>query len=293
MSQLNYHHLRYFHAVAECGNLTHASKLLNVSQSAVSVQIKRLEHSLGVALFEREHKSLKLTEEGKMVLDYARTIVQTGEELMATLGNTSGSFRKKLRVGAVATLSRNFQLQFLRPMIADNEVEVIIHSGSLGELLDKLHAHEIDLLLTNATIHTEGESLLRAHLVDRQPVSLLCHPGYKVKKHFKIPDDLRGVPLILPTQGNDIRTSFELLAERAGVPLTIAAEADDMAMLRLLAREISGMAVLPRVVVADELSSGSLKEVCHLPHIEECFYAVTVKRRHPNPLLSALALPSK
>ncbi|MEI2421288.1 LysR family transcriptional regulator, partial [Arthrospira platensis SPKY2] len=107
MSQLNYHHLKYFYAVAEAGNLTNAAALLNVSQSSVSVQIKQLELSLGVALFDREHKSLQLTEEGKIALHYARSIFRTGEELIATIGNKTGPFRQKLHVGAVATLSRN------------------------------------------------------------------------------------------------------------------------------------------------------------------------------------------
>ena len=74
MSQLNYHHLRYFHAIVREGTLTRAAESLHVSQSALSIQLKKLEESLDCALFDRQHKTLILTEEGKMVLDYAETI---------------------------------------------------------------------------------------------------------------------------------------------------------------------------------------------------------------------------
>lgn len=66
----------------------------------------------------------------------------------------------------------------------------------------------------------------------------------------------------------------------------VVAEADDMAMLRLLAREDAGLAVLPPIVVQDELTQGVLLEAAQLPGIQEVFYAVTRKRRFPNPLLS-------
>ena len=74
MSQLNYNHLRYFHAVAREGNLTRAAKHLRLSQSALSVQLRSLEQSLGHALFERRNRSLSLTEAGHIALEYAEGI---------------------------------------------------------------------------------------------------------------------------------------------------------------------------------------------------------------------------
>jgi len=63
---------------------------------------------------------------------------------------------------------------------------------------------------------------------------------------------------------------------------------DDMAMMRLLAREGVRLAVLPPIVVADELASGALVESAKLPNMTETFYGVTVERRFPNPLLDEL-----
>jgi LysR family transcriptional activator of nhaA len=90
--------------------------------------------------------------------------------------------------------------------------------------------------------------------------------------------------------GNHIRGEFEALAERMGVTPRIAAEVDDMAMLRLLARQGMGYAVVPPIVVRDELKSGILREFGPLPGLRESFYAITPKRRFPNPLVKELML---
>ena len=78
MTDLNYHHLRYFWAVAHEGKLTKAAERLNVSQSALSVQVKKLEEQLDAPLFEREGRGLKLTEAGRIALDYAESIFRSG-----------------------------------------------------------------------------------------------------------------------------------------------------------------------------------------------------------------------
>ncbi len=134
MPFLNYHHLRYFRAIATEGSLTKAAKHLKLSQSALSVQLRSLEESLGQVLFERKHKALVLTEAGRIALEYAHTIFRSGEELTDVLKNRAGRSRGLLRVGAAANLSRNFQLSFLRPLIPRDDVELIIHSGTLREL---------------------------------------------------------------------------------------------------------------------------------------------------------------
>ena len=88
MAALNYNHLRYFWEVARDGNLTRTANRLNLSQSALSVQIRKLEDRLGHMLFERRGKALHLTEAGRIALDHADAIFATGEDLLSTLGET-------------------------------------------------------------------------------------------------------------------------------------------------------------------------------------------------------------
>ena len=76
MKQMNYHHLRYFREVARQGHLGRAAELLNVSQSALSIQIKQLEDRMGHAFFDRVGRGLVLTEAGRIALDHADRIAR-------------------------------------------------------------------------------------------------------------------------------------------------------------------------------------------------------------------------
>ena len=287
MAFLNYHHLRYFRAVANAKNLTKAAKLLNISQSALSMQLKKLEESLGHQLFLRENKKLALTETGYLVLGYAEAIFHSGEELMDTLQNRQVGRRQVLRVGSVATMSRNFQWEILRPLMARADVELIIRSGSLRELLLQLEAHTLDLVFSNLPVPRDGRTRWHSHLLDQQPVSLVG-PASMRPARFRFPEGLRNTPILLPGLESNIRAAFDLLMDQAGIRPIIAAEIDDMAMLRLLARDAKILALVPRVVVRDELKSGILAEWYRFPQIKKDYYAITPDRRFPNPLVKEL-----
>ncbi len=285
-SPLNYHHLHYFRAVAREGNLTRAAKHLNVAQSAVSTQIRHLESQLGHALFVRQGRTLVLTEAGRIALAYADTIVGAGNELVATLREGRRQARQVLRIGAVATLSRNFQRAFLAPVIGRGDVELVLHSGSLGELLARLSAHTLDVVLSNRRVQEDASTAWQCRRIARQQVSLVGPPRRGIP--FRFPDDLAGMPLILPGHDSEIRGAFDVICEQHAIRVVVAAEVDDMAMLRLLARDGAAVALVPAVVVVDELRSGVLEEYAAVPSLYEAFYAISVRRQYQHPLVRPL-----
>ena len=287
MTQINLHHLRLFRAVATDESLTAAARRLNLSQSALSTQIRTLEQTLGHELFERRGRAMALTEAGRIALDHAEAIFRTAEDLSATLRET-GRSRRVLRVGALATLSRNFQLQFLRPLIGRPDVEVVLRSGGQAELLRGLEATWLDVVLTNLAPPRDAASPWQVHRLSEQPVSLIGTPTRLGPGPWRMADLLAREPVVLPTRETALRDAFDALASRMGVAPFIAAEVDDMAMLRLLAREDAGLAVIPPIVVQDELASGLLVEAVKLDGIAESFVAVTRDRRFPNPLLASI-----
>lgn len=285
MAQLNLHHLRLFRAVASDGTLTKAARTLNLSQSALSSQIKTLEISLGQDLFERRGRGLVLTEAGRIALDHADAIFRTADDLTATLRET-GRTRLSLRVGALATLSRNFQMQFLRPLIGRGDVEVVLRSGSQEELLRDLEGLALDVILTNFAPVRDASSHWLVHRLDEQPVSLIGTRARVGAAPSGLRDLLATQPLIVPTRETGLRAAFEAMTARLQVTPNYAAEVDDMAMIRLLARADAGLAVIPAIVVRDELLSGILVEASRLDNIAETFFAITRQRRFPNPLLA-------
>lgn len=292
MSFLNYHHLRYFRAIAHDGTLTGAAQSLGVSQSAVSVQLRQLEDSLGQPLFLRERKALVLTEAGRIALEYAETIFRSGEELVSVLSGRPTEKRQVLRVGSVSTLSRNFQLACLQPFIARGDVELVLRSGSLGELLTQLKSHTLDIVLSNLPVRRDVENDWHSHLLEQQPVSLVGRKRGRGNR-FKFPEDLRNTPLLLPSLDSHLRAAFDLIMERYGIRPIVAAEVDDMAMLRLLARDGGGVALVPPVVVTGELERGQLIELHRFKEIHENFYAISPSRRFPNALAEELLRTAK
>ncbi|MGO3933671.1 LysR family transcriptional regulator [Rhodopseudomonas pseudopalustris] len=286
MSRLNFHHLRYFQAIARTGNLTRAAETLNISPSALSVQLRQLEAQLGHDLFERCGKRLVLTEAGRIALDGADAIFAAGDELVSTLRGRRGA-RGVIRIGALATLSRNFQIQFIKPLLGRRDVEVVLRSGGLGDLLASLEAHRIDVLLANLSPPRDAATAWISQPIADQPVSLVGHRD-RCRRKRSLREILRKEPLILPTPESSIRIGFDALMQRYGISPQIVAEVDDMAMLRLIARENAGMAVVPPIVVQGELNEGLLVEVERLPELKETFFAITLARRFPNPFLKAL-----
>jgi LysR family transcriptional activator of nhaA len=255
----------------------------------LSVQLKALEEQLGHALFLREGKSLLLTDAGKIALSYAESVFKSGDDLLATMRGLSTDKRKILRIGAVANLSRNFQLSFLRNLIIQEDVEIIIHSGNFSELLNQLQSLSIDLLLSNQAAPVEINSEWKNKLISDQSVSLIGHKqGIKQKKKINFPADLEGLSLVLPGRGCAIRSAVDRIVGDAGVKIKILAEVDDMAMLRLIVRDSKAFTIVPPVVVIDELKTGELVEYAQIPEIKESFFCITKEQKFPNPVLKDL-----
>ncbi|MBI2733880.1 MAG: LysR family transcriptional regulator [Aquabacterium sp.] len=279
LEQLNFHHLFYFWRVAKMGHLTRAAQALHVSQSALSAQIKQLEDRLGEPLFERERRRLLLTETGQLVLSYAENIFGLGQEMLGRLqGSSEGMTR--LRVGSVATLSRNYQENWIRPLLSDPSVTLTLESGLLRDLLERLLQHQLDVVLANEPVPSDPQQPLHCRFLGSQTISLVGPASQWRGQVLAIPEGLDGLELALPGPRHALRAQFDALCFSAGVTPRIRAEVDDMAMLRLIARDSGWLTVVPEVVVQDELRSELLVKVGQSTELKENFYAITTPHRY-------------
>jgi LysR family transcriptional activator of nhaA len=279
LEQLNFHHLLYFWRVAKEGHLTRAAQALHISQSALSAQIRQLEERLGEALFERDGRRLVLTETGHLVLAYAENIFGLGQELLGRLQGRSEGM-ERLRVGSVATLSRNYQENWIRPLLADPSVVLTLESGQLEGLLERLLQHQLDVVLANEAVTSDPERALHCRFLGSQAISVVGPASAWAGRNLRIPEDLDGIDIALPGPRHALRAQFDALCLTAGARPRLRAEVDDMAMLRLIARDSGWLALLPEVVVQDELRTGSLVRVGQSTQLQEHFYAITTAQRH-------------
>lgn len=165
---------------------------------------------------------------------------------------------------------------------------MVLRTGSQAELLRGLEALALDVVLTNLAPARDAASFWLVHRLAEQPVGLIGTPARVGPAPRPLAVLLAQEPLVLPAPDTALRAAFDALTMRLGITPVIAAEADDMAMLRLLARDSAGLAVIPPIVVRDELASGLLVEAAQLIDIRETFLAITRERRFPNPLLAGL-----
>lgn len=287
MSRLNYRHLYYFWRVAVVGKLTEVADELHIAQSALSAQIKQLEDQIGLPLFHRQNRKLTLTDEGKKVLRYADEIFTVGNELEKLIKRGVPTETQHLSIGVLNNLSRNFIEGFVSPMLSMPQVSFSLEVRGLENLLKGLSNQDFDVILTNRTIASlDEQKLWKTQLVARQPIAVVGPATQKSKDRF--PKGFEGSQWILPGPKTEIRSAFEAWCAVSNYQPDIKAEAGDMAMLRLLARDSGALAVLPPVVVKDEIALGTLEVYELIPNAFENFYAIANNKKYENSLISGL-----
>lgn len=288
MAWFNYNQFYYFWMIAREGGVTRAAARVRVSQSNLSEQLKQLEEALGHALFERRGRTLVLTEAGRKALAYANTIFESGQEMLQEFeGRAPLRNQRVLRIGAISSLSKNLQFEFIRPLLLDETIRLVMVEGDLPELVRELQNHQLDLVISNSPVRVDGGPDVFNHRLAEIPVSLVG-----TKKHLALakgfPKSLEGHPLYMPDRKSRYRAEFEALLERKKVVPDIRAEVEDMALLRLFALSGAGVALVPEVVVQRELQTGKLSVINRIKGYSEVFYAVTITRKFPNPQLQKI-----
>ncbi|MEO0619021.1 MAG: LysR family transcriptional regulator [Pseudomonadota bacterium] len=155
--------LRTFLAVCETGGMTQAARHLNLTQAAVSQQIKRLEQLLDTALFDRAQRQIRVTTKGERLTTYARKMLALNHEVWS--GMTAPTFEGEINLGVPHDLVATFMSPILREFARRwPRVNLILHAKTTPSLLAALRAGEIDITLTTEADRA-GETLLVDPLV--------------------------------------------------------------------------------------------------------------------------------
>ena len=282
MDWLNYNHFFYFWIIAQEMNVTRAAKRLRVSQSSLSEQLKIFESTMGTPLFERKGRTLLLTEAGRLALNYGNVAFGSAQEMIADFkGRPHPKRRTLLRVGAISSLSKNLQYEFIRPMIAEADTKLVMLEGNLSELIHQLKNHALDLVISNVPARADTNPEIYNHRLKQIKVSLVGHPMLR-RGTAPLAQWLEKTPLFLPTRTGRFRSDFDAWVEREKLTLEVKAEIEDMALLRLFALSGKGVALVPEIVVQRELARKELVVLQPMKGLTESFFALTTSRRFPN-----------
>lgn len=157
IQNLGFRDLQYVVAVAECKSFSRAAEACAITQPALSERIKRIEFTLGVELFERNKRALRVTPVGERLVLKARTLLDDALDIDEIVSNSNEALTGPLRVGIIATLG-----PYLMPLVLPNlrkkypQLELILHEGLTESLIATLQAGSLDLVIAAAPLNASG-----------------------------------------------------------------------------------------------------------------------------------------
>jgi LysR family transcriptional activator of nhaA len=284
---INYHHLFYFKTIAEEGSVSKAAEKLRLGQPTLSAQLKQFEGNLGVQLFERHHKKLILTEQGKVALDYSKNIFKMGSEMYEVLHDRLKPLKPTLHLGALDSVPKQIVLQLVKHAFRISPCQITLSEGKSDELIRELTAHRMDLMVTNfLPAGTDGKGLYPKSIT-KQNVAFYAAPKFKaLRKGF--PKSISGQAMILPTYDSQLRQDLDHWAKLNKIELNIITESQDISVKKLMAVNELGLIPTATHTVTGQVLRGELVEIGQLQGVHEELFLVTAQRKIENQIASKL-----
>jgi LysR family transcriptional activator of nhaA len=289
MAWLNYHHLLYFWTVAREGSVTKACAILNLTQPAVSAQIRTLERSLGERLFEKRGRHLALTESGRLVYRYADEIFTIGRELQETLAGRPSGRPPRLTVGVVEALPKLVAYRLLEPALrGPDPVHLVLREDRLDRLLGDLALHTLDVVLTETPMPPSARVKAFTHTLGECGVTVFGTPKLAEAHRRRFPASLDGAPFLLPTSNTTLRHSLDQWFDRQGIAPRVVAEIEDSAVLKVFGQGGAGLFPAPTAVEREVRRQYDVRVVGRIDEVRERFYAISAERRIRHPAVLAI-----
>ncbi len=247
--------LRVFREAAKSGGFTRAGAELRLSQSTVSLHIKRLEEELGCLLFLRARKRVYLNDAGRQLLEHSERIFSALRDAEMAVGELAKQQRGVIRLGSGATT-----LTYLLPRILGAqqkrhpEIELVVTTGSSEMLALAVHQQKLDMAVVmqpvDPSLAVEWLPLFREELV------FIVNAGHAIaEKRFLVAEDVREVPFISFHQGSAMRTHVDRELEALQIVPRITMEFENIEAIKAMVRSGLGAAILPACSVQGNQSA--------------------------------------
>jgi DNA-binding transcriptional LysR family regulator len=278
MHLLDIDQLRTFVAIADTGSFTRAAESVHKTQSAVSMQMKRLEDRVGKAIFQREGRLSKLTDEGERLLGYARRIVRLNTECMASFNDNELTGR--IRLGLPDDYADRYLPEILARFARSNpKSEVTVVCEPTPQLVERLHHGDLDLaIITHVDRHGPSE-IVRVE-------QLLWVTSARHAVHDETP-----VPLALGRPNCNWRQSATECLERDARTFKILYVSWHSTAVGAAVMAGLAVSVLPESAVRPGMRI--LGPSDGFPALPSCKIGLLRARTEPNPLADALAFHIK
>lgn len=255
--EINYHHLRLFHATARLGQMARAAEALHVSQPAVSKQIGELERALGLPLFDRIGRRLRLTPAGEIVLAHADQIFGLTEQLQRALADLRGLRRGRLLLGASTTVGEYLLPQAMGRFKEEHPgVELVLEIANTEHVLERVLQQTVDLAFVGSAVQ-HADIVVQPYVEDF--VVVIAAPSHPLsRKRSILPIELEGQPFITREPGSATRATAEAEAAHLGLRMTTAMALGSNDAVKQAVAAGLGLGLISRYAIQSELRAGEL-----------------------------------
>ena len=257
---INLHQLKIFHTVAKSGSFSRAAAELMISQPSVSIQVGDLERQFGVDLFEQAGKTVRLTEAGRILDDYANQILTLIEDTRRAMDEVRGMRRGRLLIGATQTPGTYLLPKVLgRLKTQYTHLEIALRIANTRRIQEMLLRREIDVgvvggRVTFPDLETVADRHGRARARDRAGAQVRVAAVVRVA-------DLSGEPFILRERGSGTREAIDDALHRVGIHITPALELEGIETVKQSVAANLGVSILSRDAVALDVAAERLRIV--------------------------------
>jgi len=291
---LNYHHLRLFWEVARAGSLRAAATRLHLSQPTISAQIKSLEKSLDEQLFDRTGRGMKLTPQGRLVMECASEIFSLGMEMVRSLHGLGSTRNLRLNIGITDSLPKLVAWRLIRPAVkAFPNLQLSCAEGHAQELLGSLAAGRLDVVLSDEAAPSSMPVKAFNHLLGESPVIFCAAPALAKKLSKNFPASLKDAPVLLPASRTAWRHEIDRWFDSHRIRPRIVAEFDDAALMKTAAADGMGLAPIAAAVLDEAVNRYGLLPVGRPVRCGFSCHLITLERAMRHPALAVIAAEAK
>ena len=289
MEWLNYHHLLYFWTVAKEGSIARACQELRLAQPTISGQIRALEETLGEKLFTRSGRRLTMTDTGRMVFQYADEIFGLGRELTEVLKGRPRGRPIRFIVGISDLIPKLIAYRILQPVFTlAHPVRLVCYEDEPEDLLARLSAHKLDLVLTHTPAHSAVGIRVFSHRLGSSGVSLFAASATAARYRKDFPARLDGAPFLLPMERSALRRDLEHWFSIHNIHPRVVGEFQDNALLNVFGHSGAGIFAAPTAIEDEVKRYVRVVAVGTLDSITEEFYAVSAERKIKHPAVATI-----
>ena len=258
---MNLNHLAIFHAVAEEGNVSRGAERLCISQPAVSKQVRELEAALGVTLFDRLPRGMRLTGAGEMLAGHARRLFAVEAEAERGIAELKGLSHGRLVVGASLTIGVYLLPEILGAYRKRHPgVELALEIGNTQVIQQKLLENGLDVALTEGFVEDRE---LEAEVFQHDELVAVVPPGHALLSETTVTAaQLCAEPFLKREQGSGTREVIERALVAKGITVHSAMSLGSTEAIKRGVAAGLGVAIISRLALRTEAEAGTL---CVLP----------------------------